>query len=112
MDDEKARQDGLDSSIRDEVNRILAKDVNDLTLLDKEFLRARAPYIKEKHKERLSEVFDSKAAKQDKKELEKQAEKEAEEEARRQAEFEKTPYDVEEPVVAEVEDDGEDEAEG
>ena len=118
MDDEKARQDGLSPDIRDEVNRILAKDPNELTLLDKEFLRARADYIKEKHKERLPDVFSSKQAKKDKKELEKKAEEEAAAAEERQREFEATPYDVPqtEEVVEETvnddEEDEEDEAEG
>lgn len=65
MDDEKALRDGLDPVIRTEVNRILAKDVNDLSIADKMFLRARAGYIKDKHKERLANIFSASQAKED-----------------------------------------------
>lgn len=66
--------DNLDQETREYLNMLLHKDVNDMSEPDKEFLRARRFYLKDKHVERLSAVFNEKPSRKKKEESGKQTE--------------------------------------
>lgn len=60
----------LDPQTRDRLHNTLKKGEGELTDFDKDFLRARGDYIKDKHKELFPSVFGKKGAKEAKKRAE------------------------------------------
>lgn len=89
MDDKKAVD--LDSQTKVKLNEILHKDEADLSPSDREFLQARAYYLKDKHKARYPGVFNGSKAKDPKKDEQKKAVAEKKSGDKKESDESKTP---------------------